>query len=399
MPYYIGDVIRKAEDLIARTPGQFAGSNIDVFTGKAVESIDTEGGRVKTSDGAAVPYDNLVIATGNRAIRPDIPGAYLPGVFVMKDLSDAIAIKRWLVEKGCRRAVIVGAGFIGVELSEGFRRRGLETTMLHRGRLPVARFDDELSRAVRDELVKNGVSFVERASVTAVEGGSGDELRVVTEDREYAADIVVFGVGVKPETTLAREAGIAIGPSGAVKVNFSQRTNREEIYAVGDCAEAYHRVRKDWVNIPLGDIANKQGRVAGANLGGSPRTFPGIVGGQSFKVFGLEAAATGIEEREALTCGYSPATHLMWGTFRTPTLEGEANMGIKLVADRSTGRLLGAQGISNVGAVSRINTLSVCLWTAMTLDEIGYLDLAYSPPYGGAWDIIHRAAQRLLRDL
>ena len=399
MPYYIGDVIRDAESLIARTPEQFAKSDIAVSLHSAVESIDTQQGRVKTADGRTVPYDSLVISTGTRALWPDIPGTDLPGVFVLKNLSDAIAIKSRLEEKKCRRAIIVGAGFIGLELAEAFRLRDMETVVVNRGQLPAGRWDDELSQTLLDELIRNDVSFVSDASVTAVEQGPGDNLRLVTSDGEYTGDIIVFGLGVKPETDLAREAGLALGPSGAIKVNFAQQTTRDEIFAVGDCAEVFHRVSRNWVNIPLGDIANKQGRVAGVNLGGSSMIFPGVVGAQSFKVFGLEAAATGINEGEAAAAGFDPVSLLRWGTFRTPTLVGETKMGIKLLADRSTGRLLGAQAVANGGAVGRINALSVCLWSEMTLEQISYLDFAYSPPYGGAWDIIHQASQALQREL
>jgi CoA-dependent NAD(P)H sulfur oxidoreductase len=193
--------------------------------------------------------------------------------------------------------------------------------------------------------------------------------------------------------------GLPIGETGAIRVNFSQRTPNEGIYAVGDCCEAFHRVSGRWVNVPLGDIANKQGRVAGRNIAGGDMIFPGIVGAQSFRVFDLEVAATGLDEREATQSGFHPASALVWGNAIARSMPGNAKLGLKLIADRATGKLLGAQSVGKAGAVSRINTLSAALWAGMTLDDVGYLDLAYSPPFSGSWDLIHVAAQTLKRHL
>jgi NADPH-dependent 2,4-dienoyl-CoA reductase/sulfur reductase-like enzyme len=193
--------------------------------------------------------------------------------------------------------------------------------------------------------------------------------------------------------------GLQIGKTGAIQVNFAQRTSLEGVYAVGDCCEVYHRISRQWVHIPLGDIANKQGRVAGANIGGSSLIFPGVVGAQSFRIFKLEVAATGLGEREAAANGFDPVSTIVWGNALAGPMPGNTQVGIKLLADRSTGKLLGAQAVGEAGAVSRINTLSCALWNEMVLDEIGYLDLAYAPPFSSAWDPIHMAAQGLLRQI
>ena len=205
-------------------------------------------------------------------------------------------------------------------------------------------------------------------------------------------------VDIMPEIPLARYDKVLFNPKGAIPVDFSQRTSIENIYAAGDCCESFHRVSRRWVNVPLGDIANKQGRVAGRNIGGRPMTFDGIVGAQSFRLFSLQCAAAGLSEREAIAAGFSPASHVAWGSAMAPAL-GMRKIGLKLTADRSTGRLLGAQAVGAAGAVGRINALSVALWAGMDLDQVGYLDLAYSPPFSPAWDIIHNAAQALGRSL
>ncbi|MCX5822642.1 MAG: flavoprotein oxidoreductase, partial [Deltaproteobacteria bacterium] len=168
---------------------------------------------------------------------------------------------------------------------------------------------------------------------------------------------------------------------------------------VGDCCESFHRVSGRWVNIPLGDIANKQGRVAGRNIGGGAMIFPGIVGAQSFKVFDLEVVATGLDEREAAESGFHPVSTLVWGNAIAGSMPGNTKLGLKLIADRATGKLLGAQAVGKAGAVSRINTLSCALWAGLNLDDVGYMDLAYSPPFGGSWDLIHIAAQALRRQI
>lgn len=344
-------------------------------------------------------YDHLVVATGAHAILPEIPGVDREGIFILKDLKDGIDIKSFIEEKRCSKAIIVGAGFIAMELSEGFTSRGIETSIVYRKDLPLSRWDPELSRFVLKELSANGVSFIPGESPVAVEKGSGSHLRLVTDAGEQEGDIIVFALGVRPNTKMAREAGLATGASGAIRVDFSQQTSREGVYAVGDCCEAYHLISREWVNLPLGDIANKQGRVAGRNIAGFPAAFPGVVGSQSLKVFALEAAATGLDERASERAGYDPASTIVWGGPAARSMNDARKLGLKLVADRKTGRLLGAQAVGQGGAVWRINTLSACLCSGMDLDTIGYLDLAYSPPFGGSWDLIHIGAQVLKKAL
>ncbi len=399
MPYYIGDVIKDSGNLIARTPEKFEETGVSVELNTCVEGIETDRGEVLLASGRKLSYDTLVIGTGAEATLPDIPGTTRDGVFTLKNLRDGINIKEYIKRNRCRRAVIVGAGFIAMEMSEALRTLSLETSVVYRGELPVKKWDPVFSGVVLEELVNNGVSFIAHNSPVAVEKGSDARLCLVTDKGKIETDIIVFALGVRPETKLAREAGLETGESGAIQVDSSQRTSREEIFAVGDCCESYHRLSKKWVNIPLGDIANKQGRVAGRNIAGYPMIFPGIVGAQSFKVFGLEVAMTGLDEKTAEKSGYSPAGSIIWGNPVARSMSGGQRLGLKLIADRGSGKLLGAQAVGQSGAVSRINILSACLWSGMGLDEIGYMDLAYSPPFGGAWDVIHTAAQVLGKKL
>lgn len=399
MPYYIGGVIRDAGVLTARTPEKFREGGINVLTNTRVEEIDPVKQALRLAGGASLPYDVLVLGTGTEVLMPGIPGEDREGVFILKKLIDAINIKSYIEATGCRRAIIVGAGFIGMEVCEAFVTRGIETEIVDRGNLPAPRWDPKLSQALLEEIEGRGVIFTPASELHSIEAGSTYRLRLNTNHGPREADLILLAVGVKPDAGLAREMGLAIGRTGAIAVNFSQQTSIASVYAAGDCCESYHRVSKSWVNIPLGDIASKQGRVAGSNIGGTPMTFPGIVGAQSFRIFAWEAAATGIDEREATARGFHPVSALVWGNATAAVMPGPKKIGLKLIADRSTARLLGAQAVGEKGAVSRINTLSAALWSGLELGEIAYLDLAYAPPFSGSWDIIHLAAQMLLRKL
>lgn len=384
--------------MIARTPEKFRETGIDVQLNTQVVNINNKENIVKLTDGRKLSFDILTLATGTKALIPDIPGVDKPGVFTLKNLEDAIKIKTYLRENKCRKAVIIGAGFIAMEMSEAMKAAGVKTVIIHRGTLPANRWDAKLSELMLEELKNNGVEFVTTAETAAIEKGTEGSLRVVTNQGKWDADMVLLAIGVKPDVHLAQELGLTIGKTGAVAVNHFQQTSQENVYAAGDCCESWHRVSGRWVNIPLGDIANKQGRVAGRNIGGKPLEFAGIVGAQSFRLFNLECAATGIDEKEAAQSNYNPVSTLVWGNAIAGSL-GQKKIGLKLIADKSSGKLLGAQSVGFAGAVSRINSLSVALWAGMNLDEVAYLDLAYAPPFSGAWDIIHNAAQALRRTI
>jgi NADPH-dependent 2,4-dienoyl-CoA reductase/sulfur reductase-like enzyme len=399
MPYYIGDVIKDEKRLVARTPEKFRETGVDVRLGVRAEEVDRDKKIVQLSDGTIVPYDILVLGTGTTAFVPKAPGVELEGVFVLKTLPDAIRIKAYLRETQCRKALIVGAGFIGLEMCEALRNLDIDTQVIDLVARPAMRWDPEFSNMIQEELTRHKVTFAPNTGMISIEGGKDYRLRLNTSNGAMEADMILVAIGVRPNAKLAGDAGLQIGKSGAIQVDFSQRASGEDIYAVGDCCEVYHRVSRKWVHIPLGDIANKQGRVAGLNIGGGSMIFPGVVGAQSFKIFDLGVAATGIDEIEAKHSGYHPVSTIIWGNAIARSMPGEKRLGIKLVADRATGMLLGAQAIGTRGAVERMNTLSCALWAGMGLDEIAYLDFAYSPPFSPAWDPIHIAAQELMRKL
>jgi CoA-dependent NAD(P)H sulfur oxidoreductase len=399
MPYYIGDVIKESKRLVIRTPEEFKKSGIDARVRTNVEGIDAQKGLVYLSGGESIPYDYLVMATGADAVRLDIPGKDLEGVHVIRDLMHALKIKSYLNEGGVKKAVLIGGGYIGMEMCEALRNVGVGVKVIDILPRPTCRWDPEFTKMIVEELGKNQVEFIPETKPLAIEKGTSSKLKMTTSKGDLDADLVLMGVGTRYNTALAKSMGVQMGESGAIKVDFHQKTSLGNVWAVGDCCEAFHKIAGRWVYFPLGDVANKQGRVAGQNIGGSAVKFPGIVGAQSFKVFKLEVAATGLTEEEAAKYGYEPVSSLIWGLpIGRPMAQGE-KLGIKLVGDKKTGKLLGGQCIGEKGAVQRIFALSVALWSGLTVDEVGYLDLPYAPPFGGAWDAIHIAAQDLARKL
>jgi NADPH-dependent 2,4-dienoyl-CoA reductase/sulfur reductase-like enzyme len=352
---------------------------------------------VEITTGETVPFDYLTVATGATPRLPSVPGQNLDGIFCLRNVADAIRIKNFIAKRNARRAVIVGAGLVSLEMCEAFRRLGLETTVIHRKDLPMGRLGSDFAEQILMELESNGVNFMGDTEVESFEPSNSGATIVHTSNGTLEFDLVLIGIGVVPEVSLASEAGIELGPTGAVAVNEYMRTNFPFIYAAGDCCECFHRISRKPVHAPLGDIANKQGRIAGANIGGQNALFPGIVGSLCFKVFNLEVASTGLTLQEAKKVGLKADAVTIQGVSRAHSYPGSRELQIRLVADTEAGRFLGAQSVGGDGVVSRINGLAVALTGGLSIEELAYLDLAYAPPFSGAWDPIHIAAQQLLK--
>jgi NADPH-dependent 2,4-dienoyl-CoA reductase/sulfur reductase-like enzyme len=362
-----------------------------------VAAVQPEQKTLELSTGETVPFDYLVVATGAGCRRPGVRGEQTEGLFCLRNVADALRIKRFIGERRARRAVVVGAGLVSLEMCEAFRRLDLETTLVYRGDLPMQRLGEDFARQVLQELEGNGVTFMGGTTLEGFEPASKGGAVVHTSNGSLETDLVLLGIGVVPEVALAEEAGLTLGSTGAIAVNERMQTSVPFIYAAGDCCEAYHRVSRRPVHAPLGDVANKQGRIAGANIGGQSLSFPGIVGSICFKVFGLEVASTGLTESEAREAGLEPVSATIKGVSKAHIYPGAAELHLRLVADTGSGRLLGAQGVGGDGVVSRINVLATALTAGLSLEDLAYLDLAYAPPFSGAWDPIHIAAQKLLK--
>lgn len=403
LPYWIGDVVGSRDDLIARTVAAFAKQRITVHLHHEVTAIDPARGQVLVRDRTddrefSTDYDRLLIATGATPIRPDLPGLDLDGIFVLDVMEDAIAIRDYIARHTPRHAVIVGGGYIGLEMAENLVARGIETRIVQRGEQLFGIVDREIAERINDTLAQHGVNL--DLCDTTLEGCAGNHGRVEhihTQAGELPADLVIVAVGIAPAVELARAAGIALGATGAITVDRQQRTNLPDHWAAGDCAEVWHRILRRPVWAALGTIANKQGRVAGRVIAGGQAAYAGIVGTAITRVFDLEVGRVGLTEREAKEEGFSVVATTLDSTDRAGYMPDARDLVVKLVAERDTGRLLGGQVLGHGGVAQRIDVLATALYAELTLAALTELDLEYAPPFNSVYDPIQVAATSLLR--
>jgi len=401
IPYWVGGDVSAPEELIARTPEEHRARDIDLRMRTEVTEIDVAGGRVRARDvdsGAEswTSYDKLVIATGARPIRPDMPGADAPGVHGVQTLDDGQALLDSLARTRGRRAVVVGAGYIGVEMAEALINRGYEVTVVNRGSEPMSTLDPDMGRLVHEAMEGLGITMVNNTQVTKVLTGEDGRVRAVaTQDAEYPADVVVLGIGVRPETTLAVAAGLPVGTHHGLLTDLAMRVRgHENIWAGGDCVEVLDLVSGQERHIALGTHANKHGQVIGTNIGGGYATFPGVVGTAVSKVCDLEIARTGLREKDARRAGLQFETVTIESTSRAGYYPGTSLMTVKMLAERRTGRLLGVQIVGREGAGKRVDIAAVALTARMTVEQMTSLDLGYAPPFSPVWDPVLVAARK-----
>ncbi|MFV8182530.1 FAD-dependent oxidoreductase [Streptomyces sp. AF1B] len=404
IPYWVGGDVGERDELIARTPEEHRARGIDLRMRTEVTRIDVAGGRVRARDvdsGAEswTSYDKLVIATGARPIRPDMPGADAAGVHGVQTLDDGQALIDSLTRARGRRAVVVGAGYIGVEMAEALINRDYEVTVVNRGREPMSTLDADMGRLVREAMEGMGITMVNDAEVTKLLTGQDGRVRAVaTQDAEYPADVVVLGIGVRPETTLARAAGLPLGAHGGLLTDLAMRVRgHENIWAGGDCVEVLDLVSGQERHIALGTHANKHGQVIGTNAGGGYATFPGVVGTAVSKVCDLEIARTGLREKDARRAGLQFEAVTIESTSRAGYYPDSSPMTVKMLAERRTGRLLGVQIVGREGAGKRVDIAAVALTARMTVDQMTALDLGYAPPFSPVWDPVLVAARKASR--
>jgi NADPH-dependent 2,4-dienoyl-CoA reductase/sulfur reductase-like enzyme len=325
-----------------------------------------------------------------------VPGIEAPGVYGVQTLDDGAALRAALDGGQVRRVVIVGGGYIGLEVAEACQVRGLAVTVVDRSATPVGMFDPDVGRFIADAVCGIGVTLVMSDAVAEIEtGADGRAVAVHTASgRRLPADLVVLGLGVRPNVALAREAGIPLGPSGGIAVDHRMRTQVDGVWAAGDCVESVHRLSGQRVVVALGTHANKQGRVAGINLGGGYATFPGVIGTAITKVCSLEVARTGLSEAEAEEAGYCFVSAAVVSTTKAGYFPGAAPIRVKLVAEKRSGRLLGAQIVGREDAAKRIDVLATAVWNEMDVNEILSLDLSYAPPFSPVWDPVLIAARK-----
>ncbi|RBY92039.1 flavoprotein oxidoreductase [Blastococcus sp. TBT05-19] len=398
IPYWIGGQVERREHLIARTPEDFAAKDITVRTGTRAEEIETEAGKVVTADGERIGYDRLVVATGGRPSRPPIPGLDAPGVFGVHRLDDGAAIRAAL-DGGARRGLVLGGGYIGLEMAEVLQRRGLEVTVVLADPLPMQLLDADMGERVRAGMGAMGMDVhTDQAVREVLVDASGRACGVRTDAGSYEADLVVLGLGMGPEVALAEAAGIRLGATGAIDVDRTQRTrSHPEIYAAGDCAQTFHRVTGEAAHVALGTHANKQGRVAGSVIGGRPARFAGVLGTALTKVGEIEVARTGLCTTQAEEAGFDYRTDTIEATTRAGYYPGAEEIAIKLLSEAGSGQLIGAQIVGGPGSGKRIDVLAAAIWAGMTAEDLAGSDLSYAPPFSPTYDPVVVAARVVSR--
>ncbi|MET9492765.1 FAD-dependent oxidoreductase [Nocardia sp. NPDC006630] len=401
IPYWVGGDVQERDELIARTPEEHRARDIDLRMRTEVLEIDVPGRRVRARDletgtESWTEYDKLVIATGATPIRPPIPGIDAQGVHGVQTLDDGQALISTLESTAGRRAVVVGAGYIGVEMAEALINRGYDVTMINRGTQPMATLDPDMGALIRKAMDGMGIRVLCDAELTAVLTDDDGHVRAVTTaDAEFPADVVVLGIGVRPATELARAAGLPLGQHDGLLTDLAMRVRGyENIWAGGDCVEVLDLVSGTERHIALGTHANKHGQIIGANIGGGYGTFPGVVGTAVSKVCDLEVARTGLREKDARAAGLQFVTVTIESTSRSGYFPGTAAMTVKMLAERRTGRLLGVQLVGREGAAKRIDIAAVALTARMTVEQMIALDLGYAPPFSPVWDPILVAARK-----
>jgi len=402
LAYLVSGVVPRPEDLIVYTPEYLrAKRGIDVRTRHEAVEIVPRKKQVEVRSGeetTALKYDKLIVAAG-AAPAETIPGADRAGVFTCNDLGGALALRDFIAERKPKRGVVIGGGYIGLEVAEALRVRGLDATVLERSDSLLEGLEPDIAFWVNERLAKHGVRAVLNAAVSSIEPGLEGSLQVVHGPRqELTADVVVLATGVRPRAEMAARAGVELGPTGGIRTDDRQQTNLPSIYAAGDCVEAIHRVTGGPTYAPLGTTANKQGRVAGENAAGGHATFPGVVGTLVTKVFELEVAKTGLNQAEARAAGFSAESVSVESRSRAKYLGGQP-LRATLVVDRESGRLLGGQLAGEEGAARRIDVVATALSARMTLADFVHLDLGYAPPYGPVYDPLLIAAWEAMKKI
>ena len=387
MPYYIGGVVESADQLTPRDPAFFKSKyNVDIFTSHEVLSIDRDNRSVEvrnlmTGDVFRDTYDRLILATGARGVVPPLKGAGGDHVFTLRNIGDMNRIKACIDAKKPRSAVIIGTGFIGLEVCENLTGIGIPVTMIEKLPQVTPGLDADMAVYVKAHLEKHGIRVLTGASVSEIT----DSRVLLSDGSAVEADLVLLSTGVRPNTDLAVKAGIELGITGAIKVDEFMRTNDPDIFACGDCIEQFHVVTGKPVYRPLGSTANKTGRIAGDTSTGGGLSFRGILGTGIFKVFDMTVAQTGLSEREAREQGYDAAVcHNIKPD--KPEYMGGKEMVIKGIADKATGRLLGAQIVGEQGVDKRIDVFATAITFKANVEDLFHLDLAYAPPFSTTKD-------------
>lgn len=406
IPYFIGGAVKDPGKLVSYSPEKLEKEKgVKVRTFHAVEKIQPVKKMITVRDlqkGKLVEYeyDRLVLATGSKVRGLGLSGEHGRNVFHVKSLDDGYGIKKMIESEHPRKAVILGGGYVGMEMAEALVSCGIETTVLHRWELPMSRLELETRTVILKELDSHGVQFVPKVRVKEFKTDStGKVTDVVTSEGTYSTDMVVLSIGVEPNVELAEQAGIRMGKSRGILTDQRQSTGNDGIYAAGDCCEVKNIVNNRWMYIPLATIAARQARVAGENAAGGSAEFKGAIRALALKIFDIHVAQVGLSSVEAKESGFQTAVEHIESNSRISYYPGNSRLHITAIADRTSGRLLGANVVGGDGVALRANTLGVALQHRLTIDDIARLDLIYAPPFAPLWDPILVMANQVKKKL
>jgi NADPH-dependent 2,4-dienoyl-CoA reductase/sulfur reductase-like enzyme len=394
IPYLVGGSVDGPEQLVGRTPAQFEAMGIDARTNQAVTRIDLADRSVEVDGGEhgtyRLPFDLLHIATGAVPIRPDVPGIDLPHVHGVQTLDDATGLLVAAKELGAPKVVVVGTGYVGLELAEAFTGRGASVTVIDRAAQVMGSLDPDLGALVGRAMEANGITVRLGETLLGVTEGS-----IHTDAGEIPADLVVLGAGVRPNSALAAEAGIDTGIRGAIVVDRQQRTSAAGVWSAGDCCHSFDIVSDRPMYQALGTVANKQGRVAGINIGGGYATFGGSVGTAVTRICSTEIGRTGLNGREAAAAGFDTVVSTIESTTIAGYLPEATALTLRLVAERRSGRVLGMQVVGGPGSAKRVDVVATALHARLGVEDLLGLDLGYAPPLSSVWEVVQIAARDL----
>lgn len=405
IPYLAGGVVDEDAELVVRSPETFREKySIDARVMHEVTEIDVSARRVKVVDLSSNKtltqgFDHLLIATGSSPVRPKIDGIDSEGIFAFDTLQSGIEVRTALDTWDPTCGVVVGGGYIGLEMAEAFLERGLDSSLVEARDQPMFSLDPDMGDRVAEGLRDAGVDVFLSEEVVGFDVKGGRVHKVITKERELRADIVALGIGSRPNAQLAADAGIRLGSTGAIATDDHMRTSVEGIWAAGDCAEQTHRITGDKVNIHLGTVANKMGRITGMNIAGEDVRFPGVLGTAVTKVCGIEVGRTGLAAWQASEEGFDHIEVVARSATKAGYYPGNGPVWVKLVAEEGSGRLLGAQIVGAGGSAKRIDTFATALWLGATVDEMEFMDLSYAPPFSPVWDPVLIAVRRAIEEL
>ncbi len=396
IPYVVSGQVPELDSLVVRSPQEHRDrSRIDVRTGHEVTGIDLAARRLEVRDQSRArtyhaPFDELMLGLGAVPIRPDLPGIDDAFVHGVQTLGDAAALLAEAERGRCSRVVVVGGGYIGLEMAEAFVARGMKVAVIESAEHVMGTLDPEMAEPVEQAMRALGIDLRTGVKVT----GFGHRI-VETEAGPVGADLVVLGLGVRPNTALLEGTGIELGVKGAVRVDRRQQASVEGVWAAGDCGESTHLVSGRPVHIALGTVANKQARVAGTNLGGGYASFPGVLGTAVTRICSTEIGRTGLSAAEAAQAGFSVVSTTIDSTTTAGYLPGAPTVRVRMIAERGTGRVLGVQVVGGAGSAKRIDIAATAITAGMDVQQIVDLDLGYAPPFSPLWDPIAVAARTL----